>query len=111
MPYIGTCFRFYTQMRVQKKAFAIIEFIVTSHNRVLFSFWYIWLVCAEIKCTTVHVALPKWPINQLKPVKQSIQRVLRAYCLKMYIVWAQVRSEGARPSEKVQQSKKMAVAD
>ena len=22
MPYIGTCFRFYTQMRVQKKAFA-----------------------------------------------------------------------------------------
>ena len=28
----------------------------------------------------MHFALPKWPINQLKPVKQSRQRVLRAYC-------------------------------
>ena len=35
MPYIGTCFRFYTQMWVQKtnKAFEI-EFIVISHNSV-----------------------------------------------------------------------------
>ena len=32
----------------------------------------------------MHFALPKWPINQLKPVKQSIQRALRAYCLKVY---------------------------
>ena len=32
MPYIGTCFRFYTQMRVQKKKHLHIEFIVTSHN-------------------------------------------------------------------------------
>ena len=33
MPYIGTCFRFYTQMRVQKKTKHLhIEFIVTSHN-------------------------------------------------------------------------------
>ena len=33
MPYIGTCFRFYTQMRVQKKTKHLhVEFIVTSHN-------------------------------------------------------------------------------
>ena len=33
--YIGTCFRFYTQMRVQKKTKHLhIEFIVTSHNSV-----------------------------------------------------------------------------
>ena len=33
MPYIGTCFRFYTQMRVEKKTKHLhIEFIVTSHN-------------------------------------------------------------------------------
>ena len=32
MPYIGTCFRFYTQMRVEKKKHLHIEFIVTSHN-------------------------------------------------------------------------------
>ena len=35
MPYIGTCFRFYTQMRVQKNPKHLhIEFIVTSHNSV-----------------------------------------------------------------------------
>ena len=35
MPYIGTCFRFYTQMRVQKNPkHSHIEFIVTSHNSV-----------------------------------------------------------------------------
>ena len=33
MTNIGTCFRFYTQMRVQKKTKHLhIEFIVTSHN-------------------------------------------------------------------------------
>ena len=33
MPYIGTCFRFYTQMRVQKKRKHLhLEFIVISHN-------------------------------------------------------------------------------
>ena len=38
MPYIGTCFRFYTQMRVEKKKkkHLHIEFIVTSHNSVYF---------------------------------------------------------------------------
>ena len=35
MPYVGTCFRFYTQMRVQKNHKHLhIEFIVTSHNSV-----------------------------------------------------------------------------
>ena len=35
MPYIGTCFRFYMQMQLQKKAKHLhIEFIVTSHNSV-----------------------------------------------------------------------------
>ena len=33
MPYIGTCFRFYTKMWVKKKHLHI-EFIVTSHNSV-----------------------------------------------------------------------------
>ena len=36
MPSIGTCFRFYTQMRVQKKTKHLhVEFIVTSHNSVV----------------------------------------------------------------------------
>ena len=35
--HIGTCFRFYTQMRVEKKPKHLpIKFIVTSHNSVLF---------------------------------------------------------------------------
>ena len=34
MPYIGTCFRFYTQMQVEKKKRLPIKFIVTSHNSV-----------------------------------------------------------------------------
>ena len=35
MPYIGTCFRFYMQMRVEKKTKHLhIEYIVTSHNSV-----------------------------------------------------------------------------
>ena len=34
-----------------------------------------WLVLEEIKCT-VHVALPKWPIKQIKPVQ-----ALKAYCI------------------------------
>ena len=34
MPCIGTCFRFYMQMRVEKKKHLHIEFIVTSHNSV-----------------------------------------------------------------------------
>ena len=37
MPPIGTCFRFYTQIRVQKKKKHLhIKFIVTSHNSVCF---------------------------------------------------------------------------
>ena len=40
---------------------------------------------AEIECT-VHVALPKLPINQLKPVMQSRQHVLRTCCPNIHIV-------------------------
>ena len=45
-----------------------------------------WLVWAEIECT-VHVSLPKQPINQFKPVQQSRYQVLRAYCPYTYILW------------------------
>ena len=45
--------------------------------------WYIHFLPgwsrAEIKCT-VHVALSKWPINQLKLVCQSRKQALTAYC-------------------------------
>ena len=34
----------------------------------------------------MHVALPKRPINQLKPVQWSRQQALRAYCPKIYSV-------------------------
>ena len=47
-------------------------------------FWYnylilSWLVLVEIKCT-VHVVLPKRPINQFKPVQQNKRQALRANC-------------------------------
>ena len=45
-----------------------------------------WLVCAEIELTR-HIALPKQPINQYKPVQESCQQVLRAYCPNIYILW------------------------
>ena len=38
-----------------------------------------WLIWAEIE-SKAHADLPKRPINQLKPVQQSIQHALRAYC-------------------------------
>ena len=38
-----------------------------------------WLVLAKIKCK-VHVALLKRYTNQFKPVQQSRQQALRAYC-------------------------------
>ena len=44
----------------------------------------LWLVWTSIECT-VHVALPKWPINQFKPVQQSRQQALKAYCLNIYV--------------------------
>ena len=31
-------------------------------------------------------ALPKWPINQFKPVQQSRKQLLRAYCPNIYTV-------------------------
>ena len=30
--------------------------------------------------------MPKWPINQFKPVQQSRQQALRAYCPNIYSV-------------------------
>ena len=43
------------------------------------------LVWSEIKCK-VHVTLR--PINQFKPVQQSRQQALRAYCPHIYTVQA-----------------------
>ena len=34
----------------------------------------------------LHVALLKWSINQIKPVQQSRQQGLRAYCPNIYTV-------------------------
>ena len=42
-------------------------------------------VWAEIECM-VHVAPPKWPIKQFKPVQQSRQQALKVYCPKIYTV-------------------------
>jgi hypothetical protein len=44
-----------------------------------------WLVWAEIECT-VHVSLLKRPTKPFKPVQQSVQQVLRAYCPNIYTV-------------------------
>ena len=41
---------------------------------------------AEMKCT-VHVDLPKRPINGFKLDQQKRQQVLRAYCPNIYILW------------------------
>ena len=32
----------------------------------------------------MHVAMPKWPINQFEPVQQRRKQVQRAYCPHMY---------------------------
>ena len=37
---------------------------------------------------TVHVALPKQPINHFKPVQQSRQQELRSYCPNILQLWA-----------------------
>ena len=50
-----------------------------------------WLVWAEIECA-VNFDLPKWPINQFKPVQQSRQLVLRAYCRNVYIMRLTLRA-------------------
>ena len=34
----------------------------------------------------MHVVLPKWPKDQFKPVQQSRQQELRAYCPNIYTV-------------------------
>ena len=47
---------------------------------------------AEIKCT-VHVALPKLPINQSKLDQKSRKKVLRHYCANIYTVPGLVKAE------------------
>ena len=44
-----------------------------------------WQFLTEIKCTW-HVALSKWAIDQFKPVQQSRQQALKAYCPNIYCV-------------------------
>ena len=48
----------------------------------LITYWLVWI---DIKCA-VHIALPRWPINQFKPVQQSRHQALKAYCPKIYTV-------------------------
>ena len=42
------------------------------------------LVLAEMECK-VHVAGPKWPVNQFKSAQQIGQHNLRAYCANVFI--------------------------
>ena len=44
-----------------------------------------WLVRAEI-VYTIHVVLHKQFLNQFKPVQQSRQQALKAYCTNIYTV-------------------------
>ena len=56
-----------------------------SANLALVHLIHSWLVWAENECP-VHVVLPKWPKDQFKPVQQSRQHELRAYCPNIYTV-------------------------
>ena len=64
---------------------------IYQNSKLFFSLmqWYINFLpdwCgAEIKCT-VHLALPKRPINQFKLDRQNRQQALRAYCSNIYTV-------------------------
>ena len=40
----------------------------------------------ETVFNTVYVVLPKQPINQFKPIQQSRQQALKAYCPNLYTV-------------------------
>ena len=75
MPYIGTCFRFYTQMRVEKNPKHLhIEFIVTSHNSVS-------LIGRNRELQCLLPAASK----TLKLVSKQFLK-LKAYCPDMYTV-------------------------
>ena len=51
------------------------------------------MLLAEIECKGKDsVALPKWPINQIKPVQQRRQHAVSAYCLILYTVWDRLNS-------------------
>ena len=68
------CFRFHRIYTLNSKTLATLWL------------WYnpFWLVWVEIECT-MHAALPRRPINQFKPVKQSRQQVLRFYCPNIFV--------------------------
>ena len=57
---------------------------------ILFSFGsiHLWLVLSKIECS-VHVVLPKQSIILLRPVQQTRQQVLIAYC-PLYILWLDI---------------------
>ena len=62
-----------------------------SDNKLLESLMQ-WYICsfagwsgAEIKCT-IHLAMPKRPINQFEMNQQSRQLALRAFCPNIYTV-------------------------
>ena len=48
-------------------------------------FIYVCLVLSKLECT-VHVALPKQPIIDLKPAQQTRQQALKAYCPTIHTV-------------------------
>ena len=53
-----------------------------------------WPVWVDIE-STVHVVLPKRPVNQFKPVQQRKQQALRTCCSNKYTVnWAEKRGRG-----------------
>ena len=55
-------------------------------------------VWAEIECS-VHVALPKRPLNQFKPVQQLRQLMLRAFCTNIFILCKKVLEKFAKYEE------------
>ena len=46
--------------------------------------WYIRFFLVHAQKSLAHVALPKWPIYQFKPVHQSTQHALIFYCPNTY---------------------------
>ena len=63
-----------------------------------------WLVQPEIE---LHVALPKWPINQFKFIifQQSRQQMLRVYCPKIYTYCAYIHTKYIQRKAAVMQTR------
>ena len=64
---------------VQKSPKTLTQYMNGSFGH-LIPFWLIW---AKTECT-VHLSLPKRPINQFKPIQKSKQQGLGAYCPNIY---------------------------